>query len=950
MKKICQKIRKLSSFLFFSMLLTGSAWCQPLPEPCFDNQLDYSFMWWIKTIKKENKVFAIKTSHYTLAFDYQNLAIPCLKIQQSAGTEEQALRESNETSLEGGRPVQLDFGMTSESRTYSVQAYAQNIDDCQLIETGKYFHRRFINNLPDLNGCNRQSSGLEISSWPDRFAFILRATAEVNLENRGLFVQLTFPQEYNTILSDGEIKALKNPGDGSGFILLKSSQTTEMTITGTKVKAILNYVSAIPKGKEINAGLIVYPVAENIEAALERITEQESQPVSITANQIAPVDEKVDVRYDQDLGWHQISLRNDGTFPENPELANKRIERIHLVLNNPSAMDKTVRLNFSKGRLTENSSNVFGITGISAILRDMDGNPSGIPVQLSKNWHTSDSQKDQYFRGPWFHGLSVVTIPAGNTVSMEYTGVNALWGGIPAASHAQLCLVGWGSNQQWDESAIGSWGESITYEPDLDQAAAPVLDCRPLMIKNPSGGKWGWTGNMGGADFFNFAKSPGTRTWHSRMKTQYKRVGPNLTEVTYAGTMDDNSIDFEYTTSIGRSDDLMRGIYRIRMDVRQDVSFYDFVFFQMAASTYHYTKSNTLAWGNENGLMNQWKATIGGPARYITEKKNVAGNVPWFSFTDSDFTSEQNAFKPANRGFVIRSWKARINGKEDTPPFFAEYNATGGHGGSSSLINIVPPENCTSFQTGDYVEAVIEMFQIPMMADDYYGPNQNLVKALKSKANTWEMVYREASGNDLDLVVQMGGVPVSNYPLKIESHSNTVTFSVTGGRGYVPVTIAGAENYRNPALFKMINGTWQKINQEVYGNDFWQSTFNAQTKKWDITFNVNLDTPDDKRQTSEFKFESQGLSTSSTKEINQHEQIKIRPNPNKNGTFYIDLLSEVSKDDVNIMIMDMWGKLIRKLNHSGEKSLCVNANLDAGIYLLLVNNGRISVTGKLVVQ
>ncbi len=177
-----------------------------------------------------------------------------------------------------------------------------------------------------------------------------------------------------------------------------------------------------------------------------------------------------------------------------------------------------------------------------------------------------------------------------------------MWGGIPAASHAQLCLVGWGHNQQWDESAIGAWGETITYEPDLDQTGAPVLDFRPLLVESPQGEKWGWTGNLGGADFFDYTKLDGTRGWHSRIRTQYKRYSPNYPEVTYAGIMDDNSMDFEYTASIGRSDDITRGIYKIKLKVLKDTEFKDFSIIEMASSRYHHVTSKNLVWGNETGV------------------------------------------------------------------------------------------------------------------------------------------------------------------------------------------------------------------------------------------------------------------------------------------------------------------------------------------------------------
>ena len=106
-------------------------------------------------------------------------------------------------------------------------------------------------------------------------------------------------------------------------------------------------------------------------------------------------------------------------------------------------------------------------------------------------------------------------IPAKTKITLEYLGIGALWGNVPAVSHAQLCLIGWGKNQLWEKSAIGSWGEHICYEPDLDQASAPVLDIRPLMVVDPNGQPWRWTGNVGGADFFNLRKKDGKRAWHT---------------------------------------------------------------------------------------------------------------------------------------------------------------------------------------------------------------------------------------------------------------------------------------------------------------------------------------------------------------------------------------------------------------------------------------------------
>ncbi len=881
-------MKRIIIFILFSILSVGICPAQILQKKCYDNQHDYSFMWWKKTIKTGNQIFAIKTNHYSLAFDYPNLAIQDLSVNKSDLPENAVLRQTNAESFPENNPCKLSFGLSQNGNISWCKTTSGVDDDCQLVETGKYFQRRFITNLPELKGCDRYNSGLEISSWPDRLTFILKVTPTEDLENLRLLTNFEFPARYSVLLEKGDVKALKNPADGSGFIILKSAETTRMTISGTTVQVELKNEAKSIKGKEINSGMIIYPVAANIDSKLIEIFALENQPLVVTAQQIAPISKPLKAEYDKDKGWHQIILRSDKVETDlnkgdpsegNPgpqDDLNNRMERVQFSVTNTSNKDQVLRLSFAKGRLFPDGATVFGIPGISSILRDLNGNPVGIPVQLSKNWHDTDFKgiANHYFRGPWFHGLTMLTIPALTTISLEYTSVNSMWGGVPAASHAQLCLIGWGHNQQWEESAIGAWGETITYEPDLDQTGAPVLDFRPLMVKSPAGKKWDWTGNLGGADFFNYTKTDGKKGWHSRIRTQYKRYSPNLTEVTYAGILDDNSMDFEYTASVGRSDDITRGIYKIKMKVLKDTEFKDFVAIQFAAADYHHVKSKTLAWGNETGIKKQWNSTETSTPQYITEKVSAEGKVIWFSFTDSEFTTRQeDRFKSANRGFVIRNWKARINGQENVLPWFAEYYTPGGnYGDPSGIINITPPADCNSFKKGDFIEAEVELIIIPSKADDYYGPNKNFTNALLKDANSWKMVYREAFGNDIGVKVTRGNL-INNYPLKVEAKNSQAEFSVTGGCGYVPLTITNVSNCQNPKLYRKVNGKWQSISQEVHGNDYWQMEYNAANGTWDITYNVNLDSPNDVRQTLEFRFDNTDqsqLNTNIRKQLNSY--------------------------------------------------------------------------------
>ncbi|CDF79643.1 conserved hypothetical protein [Formosa agariphila KMM 3901] len=856
--------------IFLAVFLLSISFCnaQDIPKVAFKNQKDYSFMWWEKTIKTGNKIFAIKTNRYRLEFDYPNLSINDFSNHKDLTSENIVLRETNAESFPSKEPITFSFGVKRDGVMNWCQETSGTDDDCQLIETGKYFQRRFITNLPDLKGVISNNSGLEISSWPDRISFILKTVPSTNLKNIELHTKLTFPSEYNTIIVEGEVKALKNPKNGSGYIFLKSSQSNRIVVKGTTVEVTLSK-QEFYQGVEENSGIIIYPVSEDIDKKIVEISNQENQPVVIIANQVAPIEKSLDVNYNQDKGWHEITLRSDKIKSEsspaepgegNPgpqDRNNERMEQVQFTITNSSDVEKVARLSFAKGRIFDNGADVFAIPGISAVLRDMEGNPIGIPIQLSKNWHTEGRTgvDDDYFRGSWYHGLTMLTVPANTTLNLEYTSVNSLWGGVPAASHAQLCLVGWGHNQQWDESAIGAWGETITYEPDLDQTGAPVLDFRPLLVSTPKDKKWGWTGNLGGADFFDYTKLDGNRGWHSRIRTQYKRYSPNFTEVTYAGTMDDNAMDFEYQASIGRSDDITRGIYKIKLKVLKDVTFKDFSIIEFASSRYHHVKSKDLAWGNETGVKRQWQSTVGGVPRYTTEKSAAEGEFIWFSFNDSEYTSPQlKRFRLAERGFVVRDWKAKINGDTNVSPWFAEYNtASGDYGDQSAIIKIVPPKNCTSFKAGDFIEATVELILIPSALDDYYGPNKNLKNALRNNALTWELIYREALGNDLAVDVTKGEL-VDNYPIKIRTENNKAQFSVIGGIGYVPLTLTNVGSYKKPFLFVKEDSKWKKVNQEVHGNDFWQTEFNAENETWDVTFNVNLDSPNDMRQKTEFKF------------------------------------------------------------------------------------------------
>lgn len=556
-------------------------------------------------------------------------------------------------------------------------------------------------------------------------------------------------------------------------------------------------------------------------------------PVTIEASSL-PDGKSCPVEYDRARSWHRIDL--DGVEPivpaDGPERQNDAMERVKLVLRNPTDTEQVARLLFDKNARGIHLRHGAPITGISAILRDADGNPTGLPVQLSKNWH-NDPQAGVY-AGAWFHGFTQLRLPPGEELELELTIVYAHWGGVAAASHAQLSLIGWGSNQLWEESALGSWGESICYEPDQAQGRCAVLDVRPAMVKSMHGGRWSWTHNVGGGDFFRLFDKEGQRIYPGRMRAVYRRHGPCLTEVTHTGRTG-RGITQSATVSIARTDDIVRGVYRLRLDVTQPVDFSRFVIFQIGADTYSYTGERKMAVGDATGLGREWPTQWGGDT-YRTEPIELIGSSPWMSLHEAvPRIPAGRSGAWANRGFVIRRWDARLGGKK-AAPWVAEHGVNA-RSSNTSTADIVPPPGVTRLLPGDYVEATIEHIVMPQSVDDYYGPNQSLRDALSKWQNTWRMIHREAAEGQRRVTMKTGTLVGLHPAVRVETTGDRAELTSEGGIGYVPFTFSGLTSHAGYALY--LDG--QQVDQSTHGQDFWQTDYDLATKRWEMTFNLPLD-------------------------------------------------------------------------------------------------------------
>ena len=514
-----------------------------------------------------------------------------------------------------------------------------------------------------------------------------------------------------------------------------------------------------------------------------------------------------------------------GTYYPEEEL--DRLDRWRFTLRNESDQEIAAPIMF----VDEHPS---AITGFTPLLCDADGTPTGIPVQISKNWHQREDKGDLPHQGPWFHGCTFLRMPPHTKRDFLFAVTYARYGGVPAASHSQLCLIGWGHNQFWDQAAIGSFGESICYEPGRVQRRCAIDDIRPLMTLPSAEAKpYGWAGNCGGGDFLVWFDDAGQYGGFRETRADYLAYGPCLTDVRYVEETAGGEIGARVNVSIARSDDYLRAFHHLQYDVQKPVRWQRLAFCQLGADFYNDTPARLVAIGDAGGLREEWEPARG---KDVYDRRGIAlsGPQPWLSIHGIERAAVQKGGTVASRGLIVRSWKAKLGGKACPEPHASFYATEWGKGNFRTTVELSPPPNLTALQPGDFVEAELELVVFPADAQAYYGPNAAFRKALERDADTWHLVQREAAGNALRVTTTKGRVE-RHYPLVLSvNRKNEAAFNLLGGLGFVPVTFTGLHDSRGLDLW--VDG--HRLDQSVHGNDFWQTDYDEARRQWSLTFNV----------------------------------------------------------------------------------------------------------------
>lgn len=539
--------------------------------------------------------------------------------------------------------------------------------------------------------------------------------------------------------------------------------------------------------------------------------------------------------YDAVAGEYRIELpRFDwgpaqrGGYPED-NLFDQHSVRIRI--SNPDSETRVFPLKFVHPRLQ--------MTGFVPMIHSIAGEPLGIPVQNSKNWHQDRRGKGHLpYLGPWTHGRTFIRLAPGEEMEFHYTLTHAFWGGLPTASVSQLSLVGWGFNGFWDQWALGSFGETICLQPGRQMRRAFITDWRPLLIKSFTPQKqWNWTSNVGGGDIMMIVDGDGQYLPLKKSHSRYDSYGPNLANVLYREQTANGTIRSSLRTLMPQADDYARVFFHLRMEVDEDQTFERFALFQMGNEYYNSTDPAGLAVGNLDGLQREEAIEEIAPWSFVFESHRADGDRPWVSLHGLE-RDDDSRYGQATRGMIIRSWDARLGG-EPADPHWQFFGTEWNRGKRVSVFLGAPPEVST-LKAGDYVDCVVEWVVLPITADLYYGPDERFRTLLEEHANSWEPVWRAATDFD-PVLVSADGQEYRGIPLNIDFPEDTdeLLFTVRNPQGVIPLRI---NNLRRPTGLLLewakADGGFEAYSPDTQGRAFWEVNYQPGPGRYEMVLSL----------------------------------------------------------------------------------------------------------------
>lgn len=837
----------LSAALLFTLFACSNMLSQTsidsLTPQTYSNAANtYNFTYWDASFKTaiSPRKFTNHTSSYNLNIDYTNLNINSLEVNLNNSTIANAFQEANATTFQTLQAGTIDYKILQNGTILHAKTATPTnlgIKIGQMVDYGTWLNRRVVDSLnftnsPSLHG---SFSGIEFTNWHNRFKITFHIKPRMTISNGQLELSVQIPSVFSQAYNSGNIYGFAKSANGEGFALKGGATAANVSVVGNTM-TVRTALTNLNADTPYELSLIFYAVKTNFSTAYVAAAD-DAADVGVTVAQSLPSVRGVTTAFSPDEGLYFVEVPSYWMGYNNCS-AIDGLQNLKLTISNTNTTEKRVRLCFRQNPAPN-------IVGFSSMLRNPNGDPAGLPLQISKNWHTTP----MLYAGTWIREYTEVIVPANSTLKFDYTRIGARWGKVYGAFSHQLSVVGAGvSRGGWLEAGLGSFGENITHSPDYEYGNSNICDYRPFLVTNGSYGGTSrqcfWTGNAGGMDMFVYNNNSNTRIYQSQVKTQFKKYGPNLTETSISAYSSDNKLKLDYTFFLNRSDDFVRVFYKIKLKALQNTPFLRFDIFQLGSDTYNYRKAQSLAYGNEAGVVGQFTPSNAGSNNYTTTATALTGTNAWIWSGDAlSLDANAELTIPTNNAIIIRAYTASLGGQSENTPYFRERSSN--HSASKpTQYCIVPPPNITSFVQGDSIELLLEAVCLPKQAADYYGPNTRFSQALTQYGNTWELLYREVLGNKISASSPTNSIN-TNYPLTITTTNNTGLVTITGGKGYIPIVFKDLTNITNPKLWRAKTNGWEIVNQANYGKDFWQTEYDAVTGLFNIIYNVNQDTIND---------------------------------------------------------------------------------------------------------
>eukprot|EP00435_Cladocopium_sp_Y103_P072666 s1141_g40.t9 len=284
-----------------------------------------------------------------------------------------------------------------------------------------------------------------------------------------------------------------------------------------------------------------------------------------------------------------------------------------------------------------------------------------------------------------------LSVPPSTQLQAELLVIYQFFGNLHSVSHAQLSLIGWpGSNGLWEEVGLGADGESISYEPNMQQRRSMVLDTRPFLVcmmdspechcfkeVNASGTfaemrcEWkkaqhkcrgdfettGWTENHGGSDFLVAINETGSYQYLTNVTSWHISNGPRFTNASYHGLTADGAVKVKREVSTWATRDVARHLHSFRYEVLRNMTYPRFALYVLGADWYNFVADPDIVYGDLEGLIGMAVNQSASLQRfeYSEQWKDIPCQLPcWFAM----LTKGSQETHHAHRGLLLRSFSA----------------------------------------------------------------------------------------------------------------------------------------------------------------------------------------------------------------------------------------------------------------------------------------------------